>query len=74
VCYHRYGYGGPKPKSQFDGVEQDPRFATPVSDEEQAATEAAKAAAKAAAEKVEFFNVLSGFQRFEALRLGGFEQ
>jgi len=73
-AFAKYGYGGPKPKSQFDGVEQDPRLATPVSDEEQAATEAAKAAAKAAAEKVEFFNVLSGFQRFEALRLGGFEQ
>ena len=57
--FNAYGMGGERPKTQFD----DPS--------ELAET---NAAAVAAAAKVEYFNLDSGFQRYEAVRLGGFEQ
>ena len=76
--FKAYGYGGPKPKSQFDTIGGDQRFKAPVADEveaaERAELEATIRAAKEAADKVAFFNLDSGFQRFEAVRLGGFEQ
>jgi len=77
--FKTYGFGGPKPKSQFDTLDGgDPRMRAPMSEAEEEAAKAelaaAQASAKAAADKVAFFNVDSGFQRFEAVRLGGFEQ
>ena len=77
--FKEYGYGGPKPKSKFLNLDDDPRFNgnEQRTEAEQAAAEAAKdavkAAAFAAADKVAFFNVDGGFQRYEAVRLGGFE-
>ena len=77
-AFKKWGFGGPRPKSQFDTLEVDPRFKERVDE----ATEAAQAAelaasieaAFAAAEKVEMCNAEGGFQRYEAVRLGGFEQ
>ena len=57
--FKAFGLGGERPKTQFD----DPSI-----------VEEANAPRVKAAEKVEYFNIDSGFQRYEAVRLGGFEQ
>ena len=76
--FRAYGFGGPRPKSQFDTLEEDKRFKEAVTEEAEAAQKAEMdaqiQAAKDAAAKVAFFNIDGGFQRFEAVRLGGFEQ
>ena len=58
TSFTTYGLGGSRPKSQFD---------SPV---DLAVT---NEAAVARAKEVVYFNLDSGFQRYEAVRLGGFE-
>jgi len=60
TSFNTYGFGGARPKSQFDST-------TPELAE-------GNAAALAAAKDVTYWMLESGFQRYEAVRLGGFEQ